>query len=227
MLYLTYKVAKMLHYAVEQAKGKEVGGLAKTHLFGNGAGVLLQDIIIPPQLVTGGTTKISPDALMGLVEELAKRKEVCTDWRCWWHVHPFGAVKPVPSSVDNETLDSLAEELGWAVGLIVGKEDRYHGWLSLCQPWDMRVEIEVSVFDQDMPNLRTKVEKMMKDVEVEKPAAFVNMQRHGKDIRVPLEQWLKDGAKGAEGAGDQQHLPGYLDPDVLDASQWPYGMEGP
>jgi hypothetical protein len=172
MIYITYEVAVMLRYAVEQAKGKEVGGLAKTHIFGNSRGVLLKDILIPPQMVTGSNTDIGPDALMGIVELLAKRREVCLDWRCWWHVHPFAQGKPVPSNTDHDTLDSLAQELGWAIGLIIGKNGDYHAWLSILEPLVMEIDVEVRVLEQEFPNLEKKVAEMMKLVEVSYPKPF-------------------------------------------------------
>ena len=160
-LYLTRRARMMLRYASEHDKNLEVSGIGRLSLT-TGGDFWVDDIIIPPQEVGAGSTDVTPETLGQLMAILAERDEHLTDWRLWWHSH--GTMGTFTSSTDLDTLNSFAEEVDWAVGLVTNARGDYHAWIEAIRPFSLVEEIPVRLPIDADSEVQTEVEKAMEEV---------------------------------------------------------------
>ena len=137
MIYLTESVDRQIMHAVRFMKDKEVQGLGhvvERELEGK-VYAIIDDILIPPQVVTGGNAETDIIGIEKTVFALAKLTppQVLRDWRFHWHSHVSMSVSP--SGVDTKNLEVFAEEVGdWAIGGVFNNRGDRHGWVAYRLP---------------------------------------------------------------------------------------------
>jgi hypothetical protein len=81
--------------------------------------LVVEDAVLAFQTVTGGSVEMEDEDVAKTQMELSE-KGVGAKWgmRLWWHTHPFGDVKPNPSSKDWETFREVMHGCSWK-GMVI------------------------------------------------------------------------------------------------------------
>lgn len=162
-LTVTHNAHLMLQYAAKHTPSREVGGFGRTRVLDSGI-IVVDDIIIPPQFVSGGETDISGDTIELVMQMLAQRGESFDDWRLWWHSH--GTIpKPFASGTDTKTLEMLAASMGdYFFGVVINsKDEEPYTWLHLIKPkLTCTIPIEFMPYEDD--TIKARVDEWMKSV---------------------------------------------------------------
>lgn len=164
-LLLTPHVEQMLKLAVKAQPNLEIGGFAKVELAEKET-IILTDLIIPPQQVSGTAVHFDESTFEWLMMELAKQGETMSDWRCWWHSHSH--MEAFCSARDDDTLTNLTSIFkdNWAIALVTNVKGQYYCEVEAqAKPWPLKVTaIPVQQVEQTPPELSARVEEMMKHV---------------------------------------------------------------
>lgn len=96
----------------------EIAGMGKAKISQEGD-IMLLDVAIYDQVVTGGTADLSSEALAKFQTELIQAGESPKDWIVWWHSHADMAA--FFSGRDTDTIDS-SSEFQYLVSLVVNRK---------------------------------------------------------------------------------------------------------
>lgn len=121
-------VEAKMHAYVSSVK-TEIAGMGKAKI-SDGGNIMLLDVAIYDQEVTGGTADLSTTALAKFQTELVMKGESPKDWIVWWHSHADMAA--FFSKRDTDTIDQ-SDEFPHLVSLVVNhrrerkaRVDTYH-----------------------------------------------------------------------------------------------------
>lgn len=120
----------------------EIAGMGQVHV--NEAGdIVVDDVMIYQQEVTGGTADLSPQAIARWQSALVKAGGSPKNWRLWWHSHANMAA--FFSKRDTDTIDG-STEADWMCSLVVNKRRERQARLDTYRPFRMymdNLDIEV------------------------------------------------------------------------------------
>lgn len=121
---------KMNHYV--QAVNTEIAGMGK--IMRAGEDIILTDVAIYHQEVTGGTANIDSVELAKFAADLYAKGENPKDWSLWWHSHVD--MQAYFSSIDTGTIDR-STEYEYLISLVVNKKQQREARLDLYRPFRM------------------------------------------------------------------------------------------
>lgn len=115
-LVIPLEVERKLH-AYVMAVQSEIAGMGKVRFEENGD-IVVEDIMIYDQEVTGGTADLSSEALARFMTELVRKGESPKNWVLWWHSHfTFEAFF---SGTDTGTIER-STEFDYIISLVVNR----------------------------------------------------------------------------------------------------------
>lgn len=105
--------SKMCNY-LRLSEG-EIGGLI---IVNDSDGILVEDIFLPKQVVSGGSVKL--DMASAMTELVNEKPELLAKVKGWWHTHPsFGCFW---SGVDNDTSNRLLGNMPYVVSMVQSEQ---------------------------------------------------------------------------------------------------------
>lgn len=129
-LLIPSKVEQKLNAYVKSVS-TEIAGMGKA-VISEAGNIMLLDVAIYDQEVTGGTADLSSEALARFQTELIQKGESPKDWIVWWHSHAnMGAFF---SNTDTTTINS-SNEFQYLVSLVVNKKRERKARLDLYHPF--------------------------------------------------------------------------------------------
>jgi proteasome lid subunit RPN8/RPN11 len=129
---------KMNHYV--QAVNTEIAGMGKVMRAGDD--IIMTDVAIYHQEVTGGTANIDSVELAKFAAELYARGENPRDWSLWWHSHvDMGAFF---SGIDTATI-GRSTEYEYLISLVVNKKRERQARLDIYRPWRVTQTLDIQV----------------------------------------------------------------------------------
>lgn len=129
----------------------EIAGMGKATVNPNGD-IVMVDLAIYEQIVTGGTADLSSEALAKFQTELIQKGESPKDWIVWWHSHANMAA--YFSDTDTGTIES-STEYQYLVSLVVNRRRERKARLDLYQPFRFtkdNLEIIVGTTQDTIPD---------------------------------------------------------------------------
>lgn len=121
--------AKLNSYVM--AVDTEIAGMGKVRVSEEGD-IMLLDVAIYDQTVTGGTADLSSEALARFQMELIQKGESPKDWTLWWHSH--ASMTAFFSNTDTGTIDA-STEYQYLVSLVVNRRRERRARLDLYEPF--------------------------------------------------------------------------------------------
>lgn len=121
--------AKLNSYVM--AVDTEIAGMGKVRVSDEGD-IMLLDVAIYDQTVTGGTADLSSEALARFQMELIQKGESPKDWTLWWHSH--ADMPAFFSGTDTGTIDA-STEYQYLVSLVVNRRRERKARLDLYHPF--------------------------------------------------------------------------------------------
>lgn len=129
-LIIPAEVEAKLH-AYVRSVDTEIAGMGKAKV-SDGGEIMLLDVAIYEQEVTGGTADLSSEALAKFQTELIRAGESPKDWVVWWHSHAnMGAFF---SKRDTDTIDG-SDEFQYLISLVVNHKRERKARLDLYHPF--------------------------------------------------------------------------------------------
>lgn len=119
----------------------EIAGMGKVRIEGDS--MIVEEVMIYEQEVTGATADLSPKAMAKWQSDLVKAGGSPKMWRLWWHSH--ANMPAFFSATDTDTMDTQTES-DWLMSLVVNKRRERKARLDLYRPFRMfmaDVEIEI------------------------------------------------------------------------------------
>ncbi|MGD0115340.1 MAG: hypothetical protein ABSC13_04980 [Dehalococcoidia bacterium] len=113
-----------------QSVAGEVSGLGVIVL--EGREMVVQDVLLVPQVCTSGSTELEADGIASLLGELADEGLDVGNVRLWWHSHGAGGV--YLSVQDRETLRDSFPQAHFMVGLVTNRRGDVFASLYQYQP---------------------------------------------------------------------------------------------
>ena len=129
--------------------------------------VVMDDLYIPPQKVTGASVDMSGDVMMRLWNDLVARYgEHWHEWCIMWHSHC--SMGTSPSGTDTDALANVVEN-NWpfAVGLVVNVKGEATAWAEIRKPIASSFDLDVIVPQVEFNEWDEKVDEWMEKVERE------------------------------------------------------------
>ena len=126
----------------------EVMGVGHACIDADSGTIVMDDIYIPPQEVTGITVETSGQDFMKLWSDLVTRyQEKWTEWCIMWHSHCNMSTSP--STVDIDALATVVEN-NWpfAVGLVINVEGKATAWAEVRKPFAGSLYCDVYIPDR-------------------------------------------------------------------------------
>ena len=184
-LWLSESVAYMLLAAARTTETLEVGGLLAVTVEPEFDSLLIEDILIPPQVAEGAHFEVPPEQfvvwLNGLAEkEMAEHgQSPWVRWRGVWHSHCSMGVTPSGADTDQvHDIASVENNVDWAIGLIVNVRGDMGAWISGCRPVEWSAKLDVAIVNALHPELDERVSKAMKHVKGRKTTAGVKQAHY-------------------------------------------------
>lgn len=160
-LIITAEVEAKLN-AYVMAVDTEIAGMGKVKVSDAGD-IMLLDVAIYDQVVTGGTADLSTEALAKFQTELIKAGESPEDWVLWWHSH--AGMQAFFSGTDTSTIES-STEYQYLVSLVVNRRRERKARLDLYHPFRFtqdNLAIIVGTANEVIPEeIRAEVEAKVK-----------------------------------------------------------------
>ncbi len=128
-------VEEKLHSYVMAVTG-EIAGMGKVKILESGD-ILVEDICIYDQEVTGGTADLSTEALAGFMMEKIKANESLEPWVLWWHSH--ANMQAFFSQRDTTTIDE-STDFNHLISLVVNKRRQRECRVDVYRPFRMTEE---------------------------------------------------------------------------------------
>lgn len=173
-------------YAIQRAVNKEpkleVMGMGHATIDRDGV-ICMDDIIIPPQEVSGASVHTSAEDFMSLWGQLvAEHGEKWTEWCVYWHSHC--SMGTGPSNTDTTELANVVKNnIPFAVGLVVNIRGEHTAWAEVTSPFECSVDLDVLVDTPVYTEWNEKVDGWMAEV---KQKSFVVTQTTGIKKGTPL-----------------------------------------
>lgn len=128
-------------HAYVMAVDSEIAGMGKVHV--EGTNIIVDDVMIYEQKVTGATADLSQEAIAKWLTELVRAGGSPRDWKLWWHSHH--TMSAFFSGRDTATID-LQTESDWLVSLVVNTKREREARIDLYRPFrisetDLDIEI--------------------------------------------------------------------------------------
>ena len=134
-LIIPKEVEERIHgYAM--SVGSEIAGMGKVRLE-DAETIIVEQVMIYEQEVTGATADLSTKALAKFQSELVKKGESPKWWRLWWHSHDN--MPAFFSGRDTATIDAQTES-EWLISLVVNKKREREARLDLYRPFRMYID---------------------------------------------------------------------------------------
>lgn len=140
-LILPKAIEERIH-AYTMSVPSEIAGMGKVRVEGTDT-IIVEEVAIYEQEVTGATADLSTKALAKFQSELVKAGGSPKHWKLWWHSHDNMAA--FFSGRDTATIDGQSES-DWLVSLVVNKKRERQARLDLYRPFRMyldNLEIEM------------------------------------------------------------------------------------
>lgn len=151
------KLRNVLNVMRAKYGDKEVSGFGRLTVVDNET-IVCDDIDVPRQEVSGGSTDISGTQLMqwreerfdirsGMsVEEVTALNDELQRWWMWWHSH--GNMSASFSKTDDNTIEYLARAMGKCLGLVVKSDlSDYKPYIFLTEPVELFVTLDKKHMD--------------------------------------------------------------------------------
>lgn len=132
-------VEEKLH-AYVMSVNSEIAGMGKVRIEENGD-IIVEEICIYEQEVTGGTADLSTTALAGFMMEKLTANESLAPWTLWWHSHDNMAA--FFSGRDTATIDQ-STDFNYLISLVVNKRRERECRIDTYRPFRLTQE-DVSV----------------------------------------------------------------------------------
>lgn len=138
---ITQRAHDKMRYFVDLCR-TEISGLGKVERQTNGD-LLITDVEIFEQKVSGSHSTIEPDSLGKFLFEKTKAGEKLSQWRVWWHSH--ATMEAFFSSTDTGTIET-STEFPWLVSIVTNHRGQTKTRLDFHQPDRMSFEnIELKI----------------------------------------------------------------------------------
>lgn len=171
-------------HAYVRSVNTEIAGMGKAKV-GDDGNIMLLDVAIYEQEVTGGTADLSSEALAKFQTELIQNGESPKDWIVWWHSH--ADMSAFFSSRDTSTIDS-SNEFQYLVSLVVNRKRERKARVDTYRPFR---------FTQDNLEIIVGTEEEVVPQEIRDEVA----------AKVHIKTWAWEGDKGGVlGFGKNKHL---------------------
>jgi len=133
------KVKAELDYIIEKAYPCEVGGIGKVKV--EDRKIIIEKVVIIKQNVSVSHVSFSSADLARFVDELLKKGEDPSSYRCWWHSHPWGAnlrnwgdLKEEYSEIDVQAIELWGKQCDFVVSLLGNGRGDYNVRLDIFRP---------------------------------------------------------------------------------------------
>lgn len=189
---MSAEVEAKLHSYVRSVT-TEIAGMGKAKISDDGT-IMLLDVAIYEQEVTGGTADLRSEALAKFQTDLIRAGESPKDWIVWWHSH--ADMQAFFSSTDTTTIDG-SDEFQILVSLVVNRRRERKARLDLYHPFRFtkdNLEIivgkrdEVAQAEAQIAELRAEINRVM-GVDVEIPTEI----QTEVDEKVKVKTWHTGG----------------------------------
>ena len=147
-LIIPKEVEERIHGYVMSVES-EIAGMGKVRIEGDT--MIVEEVMIYEQEVTGATADLSPKAMAKWQSDLVRAGGSPKMWRLWWHSHANMAA--FFSGTDTGTMDAQTES-DWVMSLVVNKRRERKARLDLYRPFRMflaDVEIEIQGEEYTVP----------------------------------------------------------------------------
>lgn len=129
-------------HAYVMSVDSEIAGMGKVKVI-DASTILIEDVMIYEQEVTGTTADLSPQAMAKWTHQLVQAGGSPKDWRLWWHSHD--TMPAFFSKRDTDTMDAN-EQGDWMLSLVVNKKRERKARLDTYRPFRVIVnDIEIEV----------------------------------------------------------------------------------
>ena len=146
----------------------EISGLGKVSIVDDD--ILVEDIRIFEQKVTGGNTILNKDALAKFYDDLMKADEDLGKWKLWWHSH--ANMEASWSSVDEATIEDFDNQMpkdNWIVSLVTNRSAKTLIRVDIFQP----IRVTIEDIDWTLSFEDKKLAEKIQDEITEKVTIFV------------------------------------------------------
>lgn len=129
-------------HAYVMSVNSEIAGMGKVHI--EGENIIVDDVMIYEQTVTGATADLSQGAIAKWLTELVRAGGSPKEWKLWWHSHH--TMSAFFSGRDTATID-LQTESDWLVSLVVNCKREREARIDLYRPFRMAetdIDIEIT-----------------------------------------------------------------------------------
>ena len=137
----------------------EISGIGKVER-DEDRNLIVTDLLVLPQVVTGTTTDIEASELAKLQVELVKRGEDMGAWYLWWHSHVNMDV--FWSGRDQNTIDE-STDYKRLLSVVTNKRDEYRARIDIYEPERMFID-DLDVEVQAPPREQSLVDRVTKDI---------------------------------------------------------------
>lgn len=160
----------------------EVSGFGKTVIQPDG--ILIEEVFLIKQEVTGATTEMDPQAVYQAVMDAAMEGEDTSTWGLWWHSHVnFAAFF---SGQDMATIEALKADTP-LVSIVSNKKGEYFVQVDMYKPFRLslsEVPLEVVYPPSEEIRLAAQIELNQK-VRMVKPPVVLQGLKAASVIRLP------------------------------------------
>lgn len=131
--------------------GAEISGIGKTRIVKDGEDdiIIIDDVVIFKQTVTGSNTVLEDSAQSEFMNELMIRGEDLSQWNLWWHSHH--TMNVFWSSTDTGTMESHAGSMPFLISLVTNLKDEY--------------KVRLDVFESVSGGFRIKNHQFIDDID--------------------------------------------------------------
>lgn len=154
MLTISFKpeaLAKMEAYIA--GVDSEISGFGKTEYDPYTDSIIVLDVMIAPQRVTGVTTTLDRDGLAAWQMDLDKAGDSVANWRLWWHSHVnMGVFWSGTDTASINDFDLQRPEDNYMVSIVANKKGEFKCRLDLFAPFrivqdDLPYQVEPATID--------------------------------------------------------------------------------
>lgn len=131
--------------------GAEISGIGKTSFVKSEGDdiIVIDDVVIFKQKVTGSNTVLEDSAQSEFMNELMIKGEDLSSWNLWWHSHH--TMNVFWSSTDTGTMEQHAGSMPYLVSLVTNLKDEF--------------KVRLDVFESNVGNLKIKNHQYIDDIE--------------------------------------------------------------
>lgn len=217
-LIITAEIEAKIH-AYVRAVTTEIAGMGKAVVTPEGD-IMLLDVAIYEQEVTGGTADLSTTALAKFQTELIKKGESPKDWIVWWHSH--ADMSAFFSGRDTATIDS-SDEFHFLVSLVVNRKRERKARLDTYKPFrftkeDLPIVVGKS---EDAAAVEERIKALQEEIYSLRQPEFVVPEEIQTEVdeKVKVKVWSWEKKEG-------QPYIGFGKPFTQPFSSYPRGPHG-